>query len=757
MLWFRNQNLFKKLMLAFGLVGVFVAALGAFSIVRLGDLNTRLVDMNENWMPSIRDLMNLKADLMENRTYQYGAQSQVLFQNDSPERAAAIAEFARKSGDLQTRDADISKHYATTITGPEEKVLWDEAAKKLDAYWMENADVFKAVRTGDREAAYKAVEKAREIRHQATAALQNDLDFNSKNADKVVEDSKQAYLNNRLLLVLSTIVLIGMGLGLGYFIARAISRPVRRASELADAIANGKLENDIAVESQDETGHLLASMKQMQETIKNVVAAQATMASEHHQGATSYRIVDTAFPGTYGTMAKQVNEMVAEHIGVTMRIVEVVTAYAEGNFAVDMDRLPKEKGKITQAIDGVKGSFQSISHQIKELVAAAGRGDFSVRGDAKAYKYEFQEMVIGLNELMGTCDNSLSEIARVLSALAEGDLTQHVDGQFQGTFGQLKDDANKTVESLKSIVAEIRVATESINTAASEIAQGNMDLSGRTESQAASLEETAASMEELTSTVRQTADNAQQSSKQADDAAQVATVGGEAVAKVVATMKEISESSKKIADIIGVIDGIAFQTNILALNAAVEAARAGEQGRGFAVVASEVRSLAQRSAAAAKEIKDLISTSVEKVEIGARQVDEAGKTIGTTVSSVDRVRQFITDISSATLEQSAGIEQVNSAVTQMDQVTQQNAALVEEAAAAAKSLEEQARSLSNTVARFRIDASAATVSEPLRVVRAPLKPALQSSMHHTAKPRLTSSKRTSAVAVAELDGEWQEF
>ncbi len=292
---------------------------------------------------------------------------------------------------------------------------------------------------------------------------------------------------------------------------------------------------------------------------------------------------------------------------------------------------------------------------------------------------------------------------RVSKALAAGDLTQTISRDYPGLFGETRAGVNATVENLKKLVEEIKAAVDSISTASSEIASGNANLSQRTEEQASSLEETASSMEELTSTVKQNADNARQANQLAIGSSEIAGRGGEVVKEVVGTMNSINESSKKIVDIISVIDGIAFQTNILALNAAVEAARAGEQGRGFAVVAGEVRNLAQRSAAAAKEIKTLISDSVEKVEDGSKLVDEAGRTMEEIVTSIRRVTDIMAEISAASDEQSSGIEQVNQAVIQMDEVTQQNAALVEEAAAAAESLEEQAQKLSSSVAVFRIE------------------------------------------------------
>jgi methyl-accepting chemotaxis protein len=331
--------------------------------------------------------------------------------------------------------------------------------------------------------------------------------------------------------------------------------------------------------------------------------------------------------------------------------------------------------------------------------------------------------------------------AQVASAIAGGDLSTRVAVRASDSTSMLA-----TMEAMRAnlagIVREVRSGTDTITTAASEISLGNMDLSSRTEQQASSLEETASSMEELTSTVRQNADNARQANVLAASASEVATRGGKVVAQVVNTMSSINESSTRIVDIISVIDGIAFQTNILALNAAVEAARAGEQGRGFAVVASEVRNLAQRSAAAAKEIKTLINDSVVKVESGGKLVQQAGATMGEIVQSITRVTDIMSEIASASQEQSSGIEQVNEAISQMDQATQQNAALVEEAAAAATSMQEQAAALAKVVGSFRLDmAGQAATSRLARKSASPAKPV-------RVAPRL---------ATAAGSNDWEEF
>jgi methyl-accepting chemotaxis protein len=317
----------------------------------------------------------------------------------------------------------------------------------------------------------------------------------------------------------------------------------------------------------------------------------------------------------------------------------------------------------------------------------------------------------------------IREAARVVASVAEGDLTVRVTAHTYGETQKMLDGLERMTRDLQRLVGDVKGTARTVADTSAQIAQGNLDLSQRTEEQASTLEETASSMEELTSTVAQNAENARQASQLAVEASDVARRGGQAVGQVVSTMNGISDSSRKIGDIIGVIDGIAFQTNILALNAAVEAARAGEQGRGFAVVASEVRSLAQRSAAAAKEIKTLIGDSVARVEAGTKQVDAAGRTMEEIVESVRKVSDLIAEIAAASREQSAGIGQINTAVAQMEQVVQQNASLVEEASAATESMKEEATMLLQAVSRFHIgDEAVARRVEAIRIAPSPIKP-----------------------------------
>jgi methyl-accepting chemotaxis protein len=354
----------------------------------------------------------------------------------------------------------------------------------------------------------------------------------------------------------------------------------------------------------------------------------------------------------------------------------------------------------------------------------------------------------------------LQRVVDGANALARGDLSVKIDVVRRDEVGALAESLNEAIGQLATIVGGVKQASLSISSATQQLAAGNTDLSQRTEEQAASLEETASSMEELTATVRQNADNAQQASTLAGTASAIAQRGGDEVSRVIETMHGISDSSAKVAEIISVIEGIAFQTNILALNAAVEAARAGEQGRGFAVVASEVRTLAQRSAAAAKEIKTLIGASLDRVDAGSKLVAQAGSTISEIVQSVKRVTDIMSEISSASQEQSTGIEQVNQAVSQMDQVTQQNAALVEEASAAAHSMAEQAQALLDTVAVFKVgDSDSMRVPRGMTAPRTPpwtvaLKPAPAQPFPGTRR-RATQSATGADHLSTEPD--WQTF
>ncbi|NOU23060.1 MAG: methyl-accepting chemotaxis protein [Methyloglobulus sp.] len=625
-------------------------------------------------------------------------------------------------------------------------------------------------------------------------------DIVSKLVDLQVIESKIAYdeavaqaEKGRVIVMALLICAILGALLIGWLLLRAITKPLDQAFGYFQRMANGEMNFEIEIHRQDEISKILEAAKIMQKTLQSLISEMDHMASEHDKGEIDVTVDAYKFKGNFQEIASKVNTMVANHIAVNKKAMSCVKAFGEGDFEAYLEPLPRKKAFINDTIEQVRSNIKNFIADMQRMSAEHDKGDIDVLIDANKFQGSYNamakgvnDMVIGhitlnkkalacvkefgegnfeaplerfpgkkafINDIIGQVRANLQALIADTNMLSEAALDGRIQvraeaGKHHGDFRKIIEGINATLETIVTPIITVKTAVDSISTAAREISAGNADLSHRTEQQAASLEETASSMEELASTVKQNADNAKQANQMALAASDVAVKGGGVVQQVVDTMSAINESARKIVDIISVIDGIALQTNILALNAAVEAARAGEQGRGFAVVASEVRNLAQRSAAAAKEIKGLIGDSVEKVEDGSKLVGEAGKTMDEIVVSVKRVTDIMADIAAASVEQSSGIDQVNQAVTQMDEVTQQNAALVEQAAAAAESLEEQAQTLSETVAQFRLDSEHHYAPPPRRSsslsVVAP-KPA----------PRLKAS--VAKPARQQNEDEWVEF
>lgn len=607
---------------------------------------------------------------------------------------------------------------------------------------------------------------------------------NARSLAEINELKGQVHLTMSLLIVLAIVVMIPSGL----WVTRGITGPLKDAIRVADAVAGGNFDNEIDTDFRDEPGMLMLALSRMQADLKARTEQERRVANEALRvkvaldvTSNSVMLADASGQIIYCNAAVLA---MMRHAEADLRR-ELPDFNADRILGANFDVFHKNPAHQRKLLADLKYPLQSefkisgrtfalvaspiindhderlgtvvewrdrtaevaIEEEVSGIIAAAAAGDFSRRIEVDHLSGFFAQISQGVNSLLEVNSRAFDDVGASLTRMSQGDLTRKITSEYEGVLGRLKDDANATVDNLQEIVFSIKSATDAINSAAQEIACGNQDLSERTEQQASNLEETASSMEQLTGTVRQNADNARQANMLACSAQEVAEKGGQVVGQVVETMEAIQQSSSRIADIIGVIDGIAFQTNILALNAAVEAARAGEQGRGFAVVATEVRSLAQRSANAAKEIKGLISDSVDKVRVGNRLVDQAGQTMQEIVASTKRVALIMSDISDASREQSAGIEQVSLAVTQMDEVTQQNAALVEEAAAAAESLEEQAHNLAQAVAVFRLGAEQGGKEIPRLTERIEPKKEL---------PPPLPNRKTFALPET-LDDEWEEF
>jgi methyl-accepting chemotaxis protein len=696
MRWFKDLAIGRKLALAFTLLTLLALAVGAFALYELGQERAVVNEITERAMPARRALLELRGILGEYRTFEV---AQLGYQG----QPAELADYRKRTSGLRGDFDRTLGEFEALIRDDNERALHAKVKAAGEAYFAAGTRIAAAIDADDFDSARAlSGDEARPLRRALMEEIKALIDETGRALDARVAESEAAYQRTLIELYVGLTLVVVLASLFGWTITRAVTRPLTLATRAAEGIARGRLDQTLRAESNDESGQLLRSMGAMLAQLNEVRSAQRELAEHHATGMLDERIDASRFAGDFARMAEEVNTVVDGHVRVQLRMAEVMGHYARGDLSHEMVRLPGQQGAITDAMDSVKRQLGDINGAIGALAGAAARGDFSVRGDAGRFEFDFRRMVEGLNTLMQTADGQLAEISRLLRALAEGDLGQRMRGDAHGVFAQIRDDANRMVEQLRSIIGEISASSETVRSAAGEIAAGNADLSSRTEQQAAALEETAASMEELTSTVRGNAENARSANQLAIGAGDVAERGGSVVRQVVDTMGQIHAQSRKIEDIIGVIDGIAFQTNILALNAAVEAARAGEQGRGFAVVAGEVRTLAQRSAVAAREIKQLISETVQRVDSGSQLVDSAGATMAEIVSAVKRVTDIMGEISAASAEQTSGIEQVSATVTHMDEATQQNAALVEEATAAARALEDQAGRLAQNVARFRL-------------------------------------------------------
>ncbi|MDO8608398.1 MAG: methyl-accepting chemotaxis protein [Phaeospirillum sp.] len=543
---------------------------------------------------------------------------------------------------LDKKTNSVLKDYLSTYLTPEEKLIADRFAKALPAYQESRNRTLALAKAADHAASMANM--AADAGPKFMAAV-TELDALVALQDRVAKEEfdkglKTAADSRTMALIVTGLALL-IGIGLAVVIVKSITTPL---------------------------GGILAAMARLAQGDRGVEIAGAERGDE---------------------------------VGDISRAVAVFK-----QAAIDKHRMEEEQKAADEAQRQAEVEQRTretaIVAEVAEVARAASTGDLDRRIDLEGKSGFLRDLCEGVNTLVHLTGVALRDVASVLGAVAQGDLTKRITNPYGGLFDRLKGDVNQTADKLSEIVANINGAASQIGSAASEVAAGSQDLSQRSEEQASALEETAASMEELASTVRQNAGNAQQANQLAAGARDVAASGGQVVADAVSAMSRIEGSSQKIGDIVGMIDEIAFQTNLLALNAAVEAARAGDAGKGFAVVAQEVRNLAQRSAQASKEIKVLIAQSTGEVKSGAELVKGAGKTLDEILSSVTRVANIISEIASASSEQAAGIDQINQAVTQMDEMTQQNAALVEESTAASHSLEDQSRELNRLMGFFRL-------------------------------------------------------
>ncbi len=789
----KNMRLRGKLATSMGMMSALLMIIGLLGIWSSSQTQNSFQDLYDNRLVALAQVDTIARALNRSRldvTHVFA------FQNDDNLRR--IEDQVRENSKIIDKNW---KDYLATYLTPDEKNLAQKFESNYASYIKDALmPTVYALRDHDMGEARRLIDGKLQRNYSIVRDAIHDLsDYQLAEGKRLYEGSIGRYNAMRVISIVAILFGLIIAMVSGYMLIRVITEPLQLAKSIFTRISEGKYDNKIEISNRDEIGDVMYALLSMQIKLGFDVNNSRKVANE------ALRIQIALDNVSTGVMIADndrriiyVNKSVEDLLKNAEKDIkkDLPNFSASGLLGRTIDDFHKNPAHQKQLLATFNNVFRAeiqvggrtfslaaspvlnsqgqrlgsvvewrdrtlevaTEREVAEIVEGAVMGDFSRRMDMDGKTGFFKQLGEGMNKLTETSEVGLNEVVRMLSAMARGDLTDRITNEYFGTFGQLKDDSNTTVEKLREILSQVREATDTINTAAKEIAAGNTDLSQRTEEQASSLEETAASMEELTSTVKQNAENARQANQLAKGASEIAVKGGEVVGQVVGTMSSINESSRKIVDIISVIDGIAFQTNILALNAAVEAARAGEQGRGFAVVAAEVRNLAQRSAAAAKEIKSLIGDSVEKVEVGTQLVDEAGKTMDEIVTAVKRVTDIMAEISAASNEQSTGIEQVNQAITQMDEVTQQNAALVEEAAAAAESLEEQAQTLTMAVAVFKLNGAGEEEVKRIAARPKPVAPAPKPVL--AAPPQKKAPARSRALqhkTTRQDPGEWEEF
>ncbi len=696
---FKNLSIRFKLLCGFGVIGFLLLVIGGLSIVGMNRLNGNAEFIYKTNLLGVTVLSDLRAQMLRRSNFVVWH----ILAND----AATMAAREKSITDLDKEIEGLVAKYVPLIVAEEEKKVFEKLQAGIPGYMEVRKKVLQLSKNYSKDAATE-VQKT-ELAEKITV-LYDAVDWLVKENNRQAEESYQSghdlstSLNWGMSILNISVLLIG-GFTV-WFVSKLISQNLLNVLDAAHKLQGGQLTHRSTVTAQDEIGQLAKAFNQMAESLESAAAKQeqalkaqaaelsgVTNAIGRVQACIEFNVdgtIVTANDNFLGCVGYGMHEIKGQH----HRMFCDPAHASSGEYAAFWQKLNRGESD--------SGQYRWVGKGGKEIWLQACYSPLLDVNDKVCKVVQFATDITAQKQNQAETEKLVSDAQVVLGRLAANDLTEEMTGAYQGELDKIKLSINGVVHNLVDTIAAVRESVEAVATGAEEITKGNEDLSQRTSEQASALEETSASMEEMTSTVKQNADNAKQANQLAVAARDTADKGGAVTKRAVDAMGEINKSSKKIADIITVIDEIAFQTNLLALNAAVEAARAGEHGRGFAVVAAEVRNLAQRSATAAKEIKGLINESIQRVNDGSELVNQSGKTLEEIVSAVKRVGDIIAEITAASQEQASGIDQVNKAIMAMDETTQQNAALVEETTSASQSMRSQATELLRRMALFKI-------------------------------------------------------
>ncbi len=777
---FNNFKIATKIYLVSGIFLSGILMIGFGTIFFLNRLELEIVEIAEEDIPLIEALTVVNIGGLEQAILFEKALPSLVTKQELDEivkqfkqRAVIVEKALREAEALALRGVD---HAINADSEAEFKHLY-EIIKKIEAHYADyeiRAEGLLTDLAAGKELDKSAARNLEELQHEVVLEIEEAL----KEVEHFTAQSAlHAEHAGALLLQLVAIALV-VGIVLGaigiWLLVRGLAKPVIQVKDTIKDLSNG-VDTDIpCLNQRDEIGDLARSLdavyqKGLESTrLRAALDGANTMVMVVNRQA-NIIYVNPALQGHLSSFESEIRKQLPQFNGAQLvgtnidnfhknpshqrDILKGLTGPRVATINLGGRRIELTVSPVRGVDNSVLGAVaewndvtqdEAIRKEMDQVISAASAGDFSRKIDLSQMDGAYRELADGMNKLVGVVDNATSDIGRMLEATAEGQLDQRIEADFQGKFGELKDNANRTAEQLATIVEQIQTVTSEVTAAASEITSGTSDLSDRTEQAASNLEETAASSEQMSATVRQNAENAKNANQLADTANQTASKGGKIVERAVEAMSGIEGSAQKITDIIGVIDEIAFQTNLLALNASVEAARAGEAGKGFAVVAQEVRQLAQRSAQAASDIKTLIQDSNGQVKDGVDLVNQAGEALGEIVGSIGEVASIVREISSASQEQAAGVQEINSSVASMDEMTQQNSALVEESTAASRALSDQANKLSELMAFFKLGNQSSRRQPAARPARStPVQP----------KP----AARPEPATAATDDSGWAEF